>query len=276
MHQSLDRIVTTSQRLTYPSRSARARGDRRLRAPGPCAHPGGSEERRRSPPQRTPRAKRSSPGGRERWRTWAARPAGEPVDVGLIEATVRKDATARLASFVFSSEHARRGDGSEGAGLVVDPLPRALRVRAVQANINSRNLRLHPPRGASRVCPQKPYFKGGLLQGERERRGRRLEGEKKGLILPACRNRALRLGFFSSRNVPWPLGSPDLFSKRLGSLGRLEDATCIAAGSLEGSLWVPFSRAARPRSILHGFIGWSAPRILADAQIEAVKAADHG
>ncbi len=52
---------------------------------------------------------------------------------------MRQDATARLASFVFS-EHARRGYGSEGAGLVVDPLPRALRVRAVQANINRHNL----------------------------------------------------------------------------------------------------------------------------------------
>ena len=84
-------------------------------------------------------AKRSSPDGRERWLNWAARLAGEPVYVGLIEATVREDATASLAYFVFS-EHARRGYGAEGAGIVVDHLHRALGVPAVQANIDSRNL----------------------------------------------------------------------------------------------------------------------------------------
>ncbi len=64
-------------------------------------------------------------------------------------------------------------------------------------------------------------------------------GAKKRLILPACRGRALRLGSSSSRNVPWPLGSLCSFSREHGPLGRLDDAACIAAGSLEGSLWVP-------------------------------------
>jgi len=84
-------------------------------------------------------AKRTSPDGRERWLNWATRLAAQPIYVGLIEATVREDATASLAYFVFS-EHARRGYGSESAGIVVDHLHRALRVRAVQANIDSRNL----------------------------------------------------------------------------------------------------------------------------------------
>ena len=67
----------------------------------------------------------------------AARRIDAPIYVGLIEATVREDATASLADFVFS-EHARRGDGSEAAGIVVDHLRRALLVPAVRANIDSR------------------------------------------------------------------------------------------------------------------------------------------
>lgn len=84
-------------------------------------------------------ATRSSPDGRERWLNWAARLASAPIYVGLFEATVRADATASLAYFVFS-EHARRGYGVEGAGMVVDHLLGALRRRSVRANIDTRNV----------------------------------------------------------------------------------------------------------------------------------------
>ena len=84
-------------------------------------------------------ATRSSPDGRERWLNWAARLAEAPIYVGLFEATVRSDATASLAYFVFS-EHARRGYGVEGAGVVVDHLFESVRVRAIRANIDTRNL----------------------------------------------------------------------------------------------------------------------------------------
>ena len=62
-----------------------------------------------------------------------------PSHVGLFESTARPDATASLAYFVFSV-CARRGDGVEGAGLVVDHLFESLRVRAVRTNIDTRNL----------------------------------------------------------------------------------------------------------------------------------------
>ncbi|MFS8066852.1 MAG: GNAT family N-acetyltransferase [Byssovorax sp.] len=84
-------------------------------------------------------ATRASPDGRERWLNWAARLAAAPIYVGLFEATVRPDATASLAYFVFS-EHARRGDGVEGGGAVVDHLFESVRVGAVRANIDTRNL----------------------------------------------------------------------------------------------------------------------------------------
>jgi RimJ/RimL family protein N-acetyltransferase len=83
--------------------------------------------------------KRASPDGRERWLNWAMRLADAPIHVGLIEATVHADATASLAYFVFS-EHARRGHGVEGAGIVVDHLFESLDVTAVRANIDTRNL----------------------------------------------------------------------------------------------------------------------------------------
>ena len=84
-------------------------------------------------------ATRPSPDGRERWLNRAARLAAAPIHVGLFEATVRPDATASLAYFVFG-DHARRGYGVEGAGLVVDHLIESLRVPAVRTNIDTRNL----------------------------------------------------------------------------------------------------------------------------------------
>lgn len=82
---------------------------------------------------------RRSPDGREQWLNRAMRLASAPIFVGLVEATMHADATASLAYFVFS-DHARRGYGVEGAGGVVDHLFESLHVRAVRANIDTRNL----------------------------------------------------------------------------------------------------------------------------------------
>lgn len=110
--------------------------------------------------------KRASPDGAERWLNWAARLVDAPSYVGLFEATVHEDATASLAYFVFSA-HGRRGYGVEGAGEVVRHLFESHRVRAVRANIDTRNLasiRLVERLGFlhERLILQADHFKGAV------------------------------------------------------------------------------------------------------------------
>ncbi len=80
---------------------------------------------------------RWSPDGLERWLNWAVRlPDG--AYVGLAEATVRADQRASVAYFVFA-EFMRRGYGAEATGAVVRYLVDGLKVRGVEAQIDTRN-----------------------------------------------------------------------------------------------------------------------------------------
>ncbi len=80
---------------------------------------------------------RWSPDGLERWLNWAVRlPDG--AYVGLAEATVREDQRASVAYFVFAP-FMRQGYGAEATGAVVRYLVDALKVRGVEAQIDTRN-----------------------------------------------------------------------------------------------------------------------------------------
>ncbi len=110
--------------------------------------------------------------------------------------------------------------------------------RALRANIPGRN------RASRRLVERLGFIQKSLvLQATSSQGG--ANGED-GLLhreetidpssLPWPRTPA-RVLFVTKR--PWPLGSPCSFTREHDPLGRLDDAACIAAGSLEGSLWVP-------------------------------------
>lgn len=106
---------------------------------------------------------RRSPDGRERWLNWAVRLVDGPY-VGRVEATVQHDWRASIAYFV-GTDFARRGYGAEAVAAVVHYLVDALRVRGVEARIDTRNVasqRLveHVGLRRTRVERNADHFKG--------------------------------------------------------------------------------------------------------------------
>lgn len=80
---------------------------------------------------------RRSPDGSELWLNWAAR-SRDGAYVGFFEATVRADATAYIAYFVFRPFQ-RQGLAGEGVEVMLAHLKSAAGVREVRALIDTRN-----------------------------------------------------------------------------------------------------------------------------------------
>jgi RimJ/RimL family protein N-acetyltransferase len=107
---------------------------------------------------------RRSPDGREVWLNWAIRRRPEADYVGLVEATVRQDATALLAYFIFTPQQGK-GYAREGCSAVLSHLGDACRVRRAIAEIDTRNQRsiaLVESLGFLRTAttPAADFFKG--------------------------------------------------------------------------------------------------------------------
>ena len=83
-------------------------------------------------------AARVSPDGAEMWLNWALRLKVTGGYVGLVEATILKDKTAKLAYFVFP-EHWRKGYGAEGCRRALRFLFQEFHVQTVRAEFDARN-----------------------------------------------------------------------------------------------------------------------------------------
>lgn len=109
-------------------------------------------------------SRRRSPDGREIWLNWALRPRTEAQHVGVVQATVRDDATALLAYMIFIP-YQGMGYAREACLRVLNHLASAYRTRLAIADIDTRNqpsIGLAESLGFTRTATKRPadYFKG--------------------------------------------------------------------------------------------------------------------
>lgn len=121
---------------------------------------------------------RRSPDGQELWLNWAVRIAANGY-AGLVEATVRADATALVAWFTFLP-HQRQGYGREAVAAMLDHLA-ASGVRAAIAFIDTRNaasIRLAEALGFTRAAthPAREKLRGRIVDDYEYRKTLALNG----------------------------------------------------------------------------------------------------
>lgn len=81
---------------------------------------------------------RRSPDRSELWLNWAVKSTDREY-VGLVEATVKKDASAQVAYFIFVP-HQRHGFGAKAVTLVIEHLVQDLGIKVARALVDTRNI----------------------------------------------------------------------------------------------------------------------------------------